>query len=68
VKRANDFSAKTRERAHNLLDAGMEMLHEYAPEGTLCLHCGAYNARFDEECPALLRCALERAATMKGDR
>jgi hypothetical protein len=65
MERKEDFPPETRERAHKLLDANMEMLHEF-PEGEWrCRHCSVrrIHVEFADECSVLLRCALTIAAS-----
>lgn len=62
MERTFTFSDGTRERAMKLFESDTEMLHEYT-EGASerwCAHCGLNKRHraFNEECPALLRCAL----------
>lgn len=57
------YNEETMSAARELLTANMEMLHRYT-EGSnrdRCRHCGQWlnHAQFDEECPALLRAALQ---------
>lgn len=64
MERVDHYSEETRERAHKLLDAGMEMLHSFRESALRCAYCDKHRTavEFDEECPALLRCALTIAS------
>jgi hypothetical protein len=55
------FPIETKQKAQELLDADMLMQHVIPDNSAHCVHCGKWRelTRLGEECPGLLRCALE---------
>jgi hypothetical protein len=62
MTRKENYYEWTRDAAAKALDANSEMLHAFPPDEYHCMHCGKWKPRteFDEECPALLRCAISQ--------
>lgn len=68
MERTTNYSDETVARARKLLESNTEMLHVFPPSWRRCAHCNVsqLNVEYDEECPALLRCALNMTLAETG--